>query len=940
MFRYNELCLSLLTTLMISFAGSAAADAQPAKVSPAPAAPAKAAPTPAKAPATPAPNPAVLQTTSLWRLFHTLKPPVVDVDGQIKPRQTLLAWLNAETPAAPANWNTPEFDDSTWLRTTACGGCQTPYLANQYLRGKFEVTDLSQVKDLTFTLVYCGGAVVYLNGKELTRKNLPAGQITATTLAEPYGLDSYLAASGDLLVGVHGGYLGPGRLAGPPDEDSRKRIAKRNRTIQDFPIPASTLRRGVNVLAIEIIRAPYHKVLLETTTEIGKNNRHNKFDWYICDLLEARLSAASEAGLVLSGTRPAGLQVWNSDPLSADANLDYADPCEPLRPIRLVGARNGTFSGKVMVASSKAIAGLKATAGELRGPATLPATAVRVRYGYVWGMESRSDGSIRSPYTQGVTFWGALGDAPPAEIAVGKPRPPAVGAAVEPIWVTVSVPKDAKPGLYQGDLRIEATGEKPVVVPLQLEVVDYTLPGAQNNVTLIEMIEVPDTLAVEYNLPLWSDRHWKMIAESFKLISDTGSRSIHISAIAHTNLGNAESMIRWIKKGENQYDFDFSVMDKYLDAAIANLGTPKIVVLQAWDLYLSTKESVGKRFSPELDERHAASQGGRPQVTFLDKATGRTENGTVPNLSDPSSKATWTKLINEVRRHLKERGLDQALMLGMFTDAVPPKEHIQFFQDIAPEVPWVQEGHGRWNSKIYTIAEIGFQASVWGIRFGDGQIQQYPSAKELPVESLYGWKQRRMDLAFERNPSLDGYPVTRWRFFAETGITGDLRGIGRLGADYWWALKGKDGRRVGPVGMRYPEGAWGGSGIQLNLCSSALAPGPDGPVATNRLVAFIEGVQECEARITIERVLTDQALKAKLPAELANRCQIVLDERLFNMWRTLSNYQLGGPYFFGAGAWRWAPGIPGQRWYLGSGWLDQSKQLYELAGQVQRLAGP
>ena len=130
--------------------------------------------------------------------------------------------------------------------------------------------------------------------------------------------------------------------------------------------------------------------------------------------------------------------------------------------------------------------------------------------------------------------------------------------------------------------------------------------------------------------------------------------------------------------------------------------------------------------------------------------------------------------------------------------------------------------------------------------------------------------------------------------------------------------------------------AWSGNWINLKLCNSILAPGPNGPLATHRLVALTEGIQECEARITIEQALADDELRARIGPALASRCQEVLDRRLHNMWRTLSNYQLGGPFFFGAGAWRWAPGIPGHRWFLGSGWLDESRQLFELAGQVQR----
>jgi hypothetical protein len=508
------------------------------------------------------------------------------------------------------------------------------------------------------------------------------------------------------------------------------------------------------------------------------------------------------------------------------------------------------------------------------------------------------------------------------------------------VWITVKPGKTAAPGDYTGEIKVAAAGLAPVTVPLHVKVTDYVLADPNHFRTVIELIESPDTLSLEYKEPLWSEKNFAMIGESFRLMSPSGSRFVHIPAIAHTNLGNAESMIRWIKTGEKQYDFDYSIMDQYLDIATKNLGTPKVVVLQVWDLYMASRESIGKRFSPELDARHEATQGGRPEITLLDKSTGKTELGTAPDLADPASKAIWTKLITGVRQHLQKRGLEKTLMFGMFTDAQPPKEHIQFFHDIAPGVPWVQEGHGRLTTKVYKMADIGYQASVWGCQFADGQIQQYGSDKPIPVTSLHGWKLGRMDLIFERNTDLDSYPLSRWHFYPETAITGETRGLGRIGADYWKVVKDKQGRRRAWADERFPEGSWGGNGIQLNLCSSVLAPGPAGPVATTRLLSFCEGLQESEARITIEQALTDEARKSRLGAELAKRCQTLLDDRLDVIWKTLSNLELTGSKWGDARLWRWVPGIAGNAWFSSFDWQDRNEELFTLAAEVQKRAGP
>ena len=92
----------------------------------------------------------------------------------------------------------------------------------------------------------------------------------------------------------------------------------------------------------------------------------------------------------------------------------------------------------------------------------------------------------------------------------------------------------------------------------------------------MEIVQSPDTLQLEYGVPAWSDKHFELIARSFRLMREVGSGVLYLPLICSTNYGNEESIVRWVKKGENDYDFDFTAMDKYLDVAEKNLGKPKI----------------------------------------------------------------------------------------------------------------------------------------------------------------------------------------------------------------------------------------------------------------------------------------------------------------------------------------------------------------------------
>jgi len=269
-------------------------------------------------------------------------------------------------------------------------------------------------------------------------------------------------------------------------------------------------------------------------------------------------------------------------------------------------------------------------------------------------------------------------------------------------------------------------------------------------------------------------------------------------------------------------------------------------------------------------------------------------------------------------------------MLGVLSDSWASKQEVAFFQELTGGAPWVIQSHYGFDTGklLQDIAKVGYQTRVWGgIRFADGQKQ---TNQTLPpsAEAQHGWKSPDRVAIFERNTGLDAYPIARWRFFMETGVTSTARGVGRLGGDFWAALRNKEGQRAGNAAARYPEA----HRRNLNLCNCILCPAPEGPAATDRFEAFREGVQECEARIAVERALLDPALKARLGDELARRAQSVLDERLACMWKALSN----NPSAASPGMWRWAPGPNGHAWFLQSGWQERSEKLFSLAGEVER----
>jgi hypothetical protein len=279
---------------------------------------------------------------------------------------------------------------------------------------------------------------------------------------------------------------------------------------------------------------------------------------------------------------------------------------------------------------------------------------------------------------------------------------------------------------------------------------------------------------------------------------------------------------------------------------------------------------------------------------------------------------------------MADRGLTDAMMLGILSDVMPTTEEVVFLTDASGGMPWVVHQHHGLSPKpdyrLHGVAQVGYQTRVWNISFGDG-APRGPSGM--------GWRKPYLLADYERTRDINTHTSTKWRHLGEYNITGDQRGIGRIGADNWDVLKDKKGKRKGRVADRYPHSSW----RNLNLYSCLLAPGPDGPVATQRFEAFREGIQECEARIFIERTLADKAARAKLDAELIGRCEQILDERTLAMWRGMSPLQLTGPRYKRAYSWRGRPGIAGHLWFVGSPWQQRSQQLYQAAADVAGALG-
>ncbi|MFH1024872.1 MAG: glycoside hydrolase domain-containing protein [Planctomycetota bacterium] len=823
----------------------------------------------------------ILCNDSYLRGFLVFRTPVqISKDGQISTALDPAAkeprpLADFQSPLPPADWMKPEFDDSTWERR------RTPVeLAPAWqmgtaslhsvtvnsiicLRWKFVVDEPAKVQDLKLSLEYVGGLAVYVNGREITRVHLPEGDLKPDTLAEKYPDDLYCEPGNKFLSQPW------------PDQAIKKELMpnfeRRYRKLADVAVPSNLLKKGTNVLALEIHRAPINATVL--TTERFKEGAMSTQSgiWAYAGLKDLSLTAATGSALTPNVRRPKGVQVWNCAPFDTINAFDSGDGGDPL-PVIVSAPKNGVFSGRLVVSSDQAIKGLNATVSDLAatdGGGKIPGSAVRVR------CAAPGMAIPYSPWTPPHRFDG-LFDAIPAEIPVIKTAPPhenylrqplsrpgITSGALAPLWLTVRVPRDAKPGTYMGTVSVSADGLKPTTVPLRVTVADWSIPDPKDLRILNFAYLSEDAVAKHYGVPLWSDKHLELVSRSMALMAEVNSRQVIVNMAINfyggnkggADCSNEESMVRWIKQPDGSYTYDFAIFDKYLDMVAKTIGKPSLLRVNCWGEAMLKD---GKLLPGAMGSEHKILP-----VSLLDPATGKIEPMEQPCPGTEESYAFWKPVLDEVRKKVEARGWWDVTAMGHNSYATGPNPKVvSVYKRIWSDGVWSYTAHNGTLGMRFPAAEKGVSMpvrqadTVW--QAGQPKARgQRALLQPRPNIWCFTWRSGMRDYS----------DLTLLRNVPEDEIMRGHDGVSDFGADLF-PIKDSGGRY-------YCVGNGRGTGGPHCSTLAMLAPGPDGAVATERFEMLREGVEIAEAILFIEQALQDK----KVGDDLESRANRLLDAR-------------------------------------------------------------
>lgn len=212
----------------------------------------------------------------------------------------------------------------------------------------------------------------------------------------------------------------------------------------------------------------------------------------------------------------------------------------------------------------------------------------------------------------------------------------------QPVWMTVSVPSDARPGKYSGKLTVTSSNAKARSLNVELTVADHVLPPARDWAFHLDLWQNPYSVARYENVPLWSEAHFKAMRPVMRMLAEAGQKSVTTTIMNRPWNGQTEdafgSMVTKIRRIDGTWLYDYTIFDRWVEFMFS-LGIDKQINCYSmipWAL--------------EFD--------------YYDQAT--SSNTTIQATpGSPEYNEYWGSFIADFARHLKSKGWFEKTMIAM-----------------------------------------------------------------------------------------------------------------------------------------------------------------------------------------------------------------------------------------------------------------------------------
>jgi len=253
----------------------------------------------------------------------------------------------------------------------------------------------------------------------------------------------------------------------------------------------------------------------------------------------------------------------------------------------------------------------------------------------------------------------------------------------KPIWIAVEIPPQAPPGVYKGNISVESTSGT-VNHAITLEVINKSLPAPSAWSFHLDLWQNPYAVARFNGVKLWSQEHINLLKPLLTMLAQAGQKCITTTLIEDPWAGQTfdpyGSMIKWVKKADGTWSYDYSVFDLYVNLAMESGIKEQI------NCY--SMVPVGNKFS------------------WFDEKSSKT----ITIESIPGTKAyedMWRSFLRDFKAHLKAKGwLNKTAIALDEREEEEMEKMFVFLKEVAPELKISMAGfyYGKINPAIYDFS--------------------------------------------------------------------------------------------------------------------------------------------------------------------------------------------------------------------------------------------
>ena len=207
-----------------------------------------------------------------------------------------------------------------------------------------------------------------------------------------------------------------------------------------------------------------------------------------------------------------------------------------------------------------------------------------------------------------------------------------------PVWVTVAIPQNAKPGVYQAKVKISHCGCGSISLPLQVEVIDEVLAKPSEWSFHLDLWQHPSAVARAAGVEVWSEEHFEIMRPLMKMLADAGQKvitaTLNRDPWRYQCFDDYEAMIYWYRYDNDEWKYDYTIFDKWVEFMMS-LGIDKQI------------------------NCYSMLPWGQCVLDYQDMRSNAKDNRLRQVKTTPQQEAyekTWAPFLKDFAQHLKEKG--------------------------------------------------------------------------------------------------------------------------------------------------------------------------------------------------------------------------------------------------------------------------------------------